>query len=53
MIVHDLNVGGFAVLPDEANPIAVVDPDAVLASTAALESLQMQAGTFEIVERAG
>jgi hypothetical protein len=51
--IHNLDVGGFAVLPDETNPLPVIDPDAVLASAGTLESLQVQAGTFEIVERAG
>jgi hypothetical protein len=32
MVVHNLDVGGFAVLPYEANPILVIDPDTVLAS---------------------
>jgi hypothetical protein len=53
MIVHDLNVGGFSVLPYEANPILIIDPDAVMASTITLESLLVQAGAFEIAERTG
>ena len=53
MVIHNLDAGGLAVPPDEPNPIPVIDPDAVLASTGALESLQVQARTLEIVERAG
>jgi len=53
MVIHDLDVGGFAALPDETDPILVIDPDAVLASPVALERLQMQAGAFEVLERAG
>jgi hypothetical protein len=53
MIVHDLDFGGIALVPFEANPIPVVDPDAVLANPASLESLQMQAWTFEVVKPAG
>jgi hypothetical protein len=53
MVVHDFNPGGRAVLPHEADPIPLVNPDAVLAGSVALEGLQMQAGTLEVVERTG
>ena len=53
MVVHDFNPGGRAVLPHEADPIPLVNQDAVLAGSVALEGLQMQAGTLEVVERTG
>ena len=37
MVVHDFNPGGRAVLPHEADPIPLVNPDAVLAGSVALE----------------
>jgi hypothetical protein len=40
MIVHDLDVSGAFVGPTEANPVLVVDPDAVLPCTLPFQSLQ-------------
>jgi hypothetical protein len=36
VIVDDFDVHGVAVLPDEADPLMVVDADAVLASYASI-----------------
>jgi hypothetical protein len=53
MVVHNFDVGGLTVLPHEADPIPLVDPNAVLAGAAVLESLQAQARGLEVMERAG
>lgn len=53
MVVDNFNVDRLADLPHEADPILIVDPDAVLAGTIAFESLQLEARAFEVLERAG
>ena len=52
MVVHDFNIDGFAVLPEEADPVPVVDSDAVLTGTVIHERLQLHARALEIEERA-
>jgi hypothetical protein len=44
MIVHDFHLLRVGTAPDEANPPLVVDANAVLAVTAALEGFQPVAG---------
>jgi hypothetical protein len=46
VIVHDLDLVRFAVLPHEADPIPVVDPDAML-------PLPVTGEGFEMVTRKG
>jgi hypothetical protein len=43
VVVHHLDLLGVAVLPHEADPILVVDPDAVLPTPIATESLEVVA----------
>jgi hypothetical protein len=44
MIVHDFYVGRLVLGPDEADPVLVVDPNAVLALAIAREGLEAVAG---------
>ena len=44
MIIDDLDKLGAAVTPDEADAPPVIDPDAVLATTVALEYLEAITG---------
>lgn len=44
VVVHDLNVVGITVLPDEADAPLVIDANAVLAPAIALEGLKRVAG---------
>ena len=54
MVVHHLDLLRFAVLPDEADPILVVDPDAVLALPIAVKSLKVIARErAEVIEALG
>jgi hypothetical protein len=51
VVVHDLDVGGSCVGPDEADPPLLVDPDAVLASPFSAECFQPVAGRYaEVIE---
>jgi hypothetical protein len=51
VVVYDLDLIGTLIGPDEADPILVVDPDAVLPSTVARERFQSIPGrNAEIVE---
>ena len=40
MIVHDLHVVGIPVMPDEADAVLIVDPDAVLPSSVACQRFE-------------
>ena len=40
VIINDLNVVGIAVVPSKADPPLIVDPDAVLTGSVALELLE-------------
>jgi len=53
MVVHDLDLGSVAVLPDETLTETVVDADAVLPGPVFLECLKVEARAFEIVQRGG
>ena len=44
MVIHNFNVVRVFALPAEANPILIVDPDAVLPGTVAFEGFQAVAG---------
>ncbi len=44
MIVCDLNVVGIVLMPDETNPVLVVDSDAVLPATIPTQFFQAVAG---------
>jgi len=44
MVVHDFYVGRLVLGPDEADPVLVVDPNAVLALAIAREGLEAVAG---------
>ena len=44
VVVHDLNVVGITVLPDEADAPLVIDANTVLAPAIALEGLKLVAG---------
>jgi hypothetical protein len=50
MVIHDFDVGRFAVPPCKADTVSVVDANAVLASPVALEGIEVQAGAFEIMQ---
>src|SRR6185436_10586547 len=54
MIIHDFNIVRLVLGPDEADPVLVVDPDAVLALAVAGESLQAITGRGpEIIKALG
>ena len=54
MIVHDLDLVGVAVLPDEADPPLIIDADAVLAAASTLERLEPVARRdAQVLERGG
>ncbi len=54
MIVRNLDFMGSIVFPDEANPVLIVDPDAVLSGAAAFQRFQPVAGRdAEVAERTG
>ncbi len=53
VIVNDFNLVGVSVLPDEAQPIAVVDADAVLSFTVAAQFLQAVARRDAQIFQAG
>ncbi len=40
VIIHDFNVGGTSIRPNEANPPLIVDPDTVLTDTISLKDLK-------------
>jgi hypothetical protein len=42
MVVHNFNLDGFSILPNEADPVTVVDPDTVLAGTVFPEALRVE-----------
>jgi hypothetical protein len=44
VVVHHFDLLSVAVLPNEADPILVVDPDAVLTTSISTESLEVVAG---------
>jgi hypothetical protein len=44
VVVHHFDLLCVAVLPDEADPILIVDPDAVLSTPISAESLELIAG---------
>jgi hypothetical protein len=46
MVVHDFDVDSFSVVPFEADPITVVDPDTVLADAFLPKSLKLKAGAL-------
>lgn len=51
MVVDDLDVSRSQIRPDKADPVLIVDPNAVLARAALLECLQTVGGRHaEIVE---
>ena len=45
MVIHNFDIGSIAVLPNEANPIPVIDADAVLPYPVAFEGLKLEAGS--------
>lgn len=51
MLVHDLDINSLAVLPYEADPETVVDPDTVLPGAVIPKRLQLQTGALQIVQR--
>ena len=53
MIIGDLHLIRVSIFPDEAEAIAVVDPDAVLSGAAAFQCLQRVTWRAEIVKRPG
>ena len=54
MVVHDLDVLRFAVLPHEADPILVIDPDAVLPPPITTKGLEVIARKrAQVVESLG
>ena len=54
MVVHDLDVLRFAVLPHEADPILVIDPDAMLRSPITAKGLEVIARKrAQVVESLG
>src|SRR5674476_812211 len=54
VVVHDLDVGGSGVGPDEADPPLLVDADAVLSGPVSAECFQSVAGRHsEVVQRFG
>ena len=54
MVVHDLDVLHFAVLPHEADPILVIDPDAMLRSPITAKGLEVIARKrAQVVESLG
>jgi hypothetical protein len=51
MIVDDLNVPGFAITPHKTDPPLIVNANAILTFTVAVQSLQTIAGQYtQIVE---
>ena len=51
-VVHDLDVDGSGIGPDEADPPLLVDPDAVLSCSVSAECFQAIAGRYaQVVER--
>jgi hypothetical protein len=53
MIIHNLDVHGFSILPGEANPVAVVDPDTVLPGAVITKSLKLKAGALQVMQSRG
>src|SRR5713101_2866404 len=49
VVINDLYVVGVTVLPDETNTVLIVDPNAVLPRSVALENFQPIAGEFRQV----
>jgi hypothetical protein len=46
MVVHDFHFESFSVVPFEADPITVVNPDTVLAGALLPRSLKLKAGAL-------
>jgi hypothetical protein len=54
VIVHDLNIIGISITPDEADAVPIVDPDAVLSTSVTRQRLQPIAREHcEVAELAG
>jgi hypothetical protein len=53
VIIGDLDLIRVSILPDEAQPIAVVDPNAVLSGAVAFPCLKRIARRPQIVKRSG
>jgi hypothetical protein len=54
VIAHDLHIVSVPVVPDEADPIPIVDPNAVLSTPIACERLEPVAGECrEVTEIVG
>src|SRR5258708_2498923 len=53
MIIDNLNVVGVSLFPSKADPVLIVDPDAVLARAVALERLQAVSGRDQKIGEEG
>jgi hypothetical protein len=51
VIVDDVDVVRVTALPKETNAISLIDPDAVLPLTLALERLQLEAWSAQVTKR--
>ena len=46
MVVNNLNVDSFSVMPNEADPVPVIDSNTVLTGAVFPKGLELKSGTF-------